>query len=190
MNSKQLIKIRDNIVKLKENLNDRQKRLVAIALYVLLPIAILIFIYTPLRARIRNADSQLDTLTTELANQRSKADALKKLILTGRLMKQSEVSSALNEITEQGRAFGLKFISITPYKLERSTEVHARHLPISFIIESEYEGLGQFLAYLEEFPLAITELRGLNVRPGEKRRFNLNTELLVYLYMEAEDEKE
>lgn len=190
MNNKQFIKIRDNIIKLKENLTDRQTRLIVIALYILLPIVILTFIYAPLRARIKNADSQLNTLAIELANQRSKADALKKLILTGRLMKQSEVSSALNEITEQGRALGLKFISIMPYKLEKSVGVHSRHLPISFMIESEYEALGQFLAYLEEFPLAITEVKSLNVRPGMERRYNLNTELLVYLYMEAEDGKE
>ncbi len=183
MNKGQLIKIR-------ESLSQPQRQLIIIGSCALLFIIISIFVYRPLGIKIQDADRRLNTLTAQLASQRDKVSALKKLGLKRRLMQQKDVSLAIDEITKKGRVLDLKFISITPAKLQKSTQAGFKELPINFEIESGYQSLGKFLTYLEEFPLTIIQIKGLTIRPREETLPNLDVELLLNLYMEAEDGKE
>jgi Tfp pilus assembly protein PilO len=136
--------------------------------------------------KMSDADRELEGLNARLLGQRANIAALKDLKLKGRLMQQKDISFVINEITEKGGALGLEFISITPGELQETEQPSLKVLPISFKIESEYEGLGEFLVYLEEFPHTLTEVRDLTIRPEEENKAELSTGLLVNLYMEAE----
>ena len=190
MNKEQFIKIREKIIKLRGNLGTRQTQLILYGLCALLIIFVFIFAYRPLAVKLRDADIELESLKTQLLSQHNNIAALKKLNLRSRLMQKEEVSQAIDELTERGRTLGLKFVSITPGKLQKSAQGNFKKLPINFKIESEYKNLGQFLAYLEEFPRTIAEAKSLSILPKEEILPELNVELLVNLYMEAEDGKE
>lgn len=187
MNKQQFLKIKDSIIKLKEGLGTRKTQFVLYGFSALLIIFILIFAYRPLMIKLRDADRELKSLEAQLLSQRSNIAALKNLSLKGRLMQQKEVSQAIDEMTEEGRTLGLKFASITPGELKKSAPDDFKKLPINFTIESEYQGLGQFLVYLEDSFDSIAEVESLSIRPREENSPKLNIELLVNLYMEAED---
>lgn len=183
-------KVRESIIKLKEDLGTRQTQLILYGFCALLIVFVLIFAYRPLMIKLRNADKELKSLATQLLNERNNIAALKKLDLKCRLMQQKEVSQALDELTEKGRNLGLKFISITPKDLQKEVGGNFKVLlPITFQIECAYQSLGQFLVYLEEFPRTITEVKSLSIRPREEILPKLNVEVMVNLYMEAEDAK-
>ena len=187
----ELSRIKERIIRLKENLGPRQAQLILYGFGALLVVISLIFAYRPLMIKLGDADRELKSLEAQLLSQRNQVAALKKLDLKGRLMQKEEVSQAIDELTERGRTLGLKFVSITPGELQKSAQGNFKKLPINFKIESEYQSLGQFLAYLEEFPLTIAEVKSLSIiRPGEETLSKLDAELLVNLYMEAEDGKE
>lgn len=190
MNKEQLAKIKERIIKLKESLSSRQIQLIVYGSCAFLVILIFIFIYQPLAGKLRNANRELLGLEAQLLSQRNKVTVLKNLDLKGKLMQQKDVSSAINDITEMGRTLDIKFISITPQEPQRLKQVDFKELPINFKIESEYKNLGQFLAYLEEFPLTIVEVKTFSIRLNEKTLPKLNVDLLLNLYMEAEDGKE
>ena len=189
MSKKQFIKIRESIIKLREELGTPQTQLVLYGFCVLLIVFVLIAAYRPLIIKLSNADRELKRFEAQLSTQRDSITTLKRLDLKYRLMQQKEVSQALDKITEKGRALGLKFISITPKELEKSANGNFKVLPIGFEIESTYQGLGQFLAYLEEFPHTTAEVKSLSVWSREKLLPKLNITVLVNLYMEAEDAK-
>ena len=190
MNKAQFTKIRESIIKLREDLGTRQTQLILYGFCALLIIFVLIFAYRPLMIKLHNADRELDSLEARLSSQRNNVAALRKLDLKVRLMQQKEVSQAIDELTEKGRTLGLKFISIAPKELQKSAYGDFKKLPINFKIESEYKSLGQFLAYLEEFPRSAAEVKTFSICPRKEILPDFNVELLLNLYMEAEDGKE
>ena len=190
MNKEQLTRIKERIIKIKASLGDRQTQFILYGSCALLIIFILTFTYRPLAVKLQHANRELNTLEAHLLSQRSDIAALKDLSLKGRLMRQKEASFALDEITRKGRALGLRFVSITPGKLQRhAPRGNFKVLPIAFQIEAAYKNLGQFLAYLEESFFSIAEVKSFSLRPREKNLPKLNVKVLVHLYMEAEDAK-
>lgn len=165
-------------------MNKEQRQFILYGLYAFLVLLLLLSIYRPLTIKLRNAQGKLNSLQGQLLSEQEKTAAFKKLDLTGRFMRRKELSRAIDEITEKGRALGLKFISITPKNLQRQASSGVKALPIAFEIECSYRGLGQFLIYLEEFPRTITEVENLTIRPREKKLSRLGIKVLVNLYIE------
>lgn len=190
MSNEQLLKIKESINKFKQDLSLRQRQLLFYGLYALLALLILLFAYRPLGGKLEDANRELNSLTSQLLSQRNNVTTLKGLKIEGKLMQQREVSLAIDELTEKGRALGLKFNSITPGKLEKSAQGDFKKLPINLKIEAGYASLGKFLAYVEEFPRTIAEVESLSIRSQEKALPNLDLDLVVNLYMEAEDGQE
>lgn len=190
MNKNQFKKVTDNIIKLREDLGARKFSLILYGFFALLIVFVLFFAYRPLMTKLGDADRELKSLEAQLLSQRNNVAAFEKMELEGKLMQQKEVSFALDELTEEGRGFGLKFISITPKELQKSAQGNFKKLPVNFKIESEYKKLGQFLAYLEEFPRTIAEVESISIRPREEILPKLDVEALVSFYMEAGDGKE
>ena len=115
---------------------------------------------------------------------------MEKSDVTGEIIQRNEVPLALAELTEKGREIELDFSSISPSQLQETTQAGIRKLPISFTIESEYKNVGQFLAFVEEFPRSVAEVESLSMSLRENNPPKLNVELVLNLYVEIEVEIE
>jgi Tfp pilus assembly protein PilO len=155
---------------------------------VILGLIISIFAYWPLIVKLREAAKSLSQLQSELFSQRVAIDALENLGAKGEMIQQDEVPLAIVELTEKGRELGLNFSSISPGQLQQTTQPSISKLPISFMIESEYENLGQLLIYVEDFFHSIAEVESISIHPSKKSLPKLTVELLLNLYVETEDE--
>ncbi len=184
MRTKEIAQVRNKTSRLIESLGPSKTLFVLQACCVLFGLIILIFVYIPLMIKLHNAANKLHEVQTELLNQHSAIAALEKSNAKGEMIQRNEVSLAIAELTEKGRALGLNFSSISPRQLQETTQAGIRKLPISFTIESEYKNVGQFLAYVEGFPRSIAEVESLSVHPREDNLPELSVELVLNLYVE------
>ncbi len=184
MKTKEISQVRNRTMRLIESLGLSKALLILYACCVLSGLIILIFAYRPLMIKLHDTANRIHEVETKLLNQRSAIASLGKSDVKGKMMQRNEVPLAIAELTEKGRALGLHFSSISPRKLQETTQASIRKLPISFTIESEYKNTGQFLAYVEEFPRSIVEVESLSIRPGENKLPKLSVELVLNLYVE------
>ena len=176
--------ITNRTMKLKESLRPFGKLHILCACSVLSGLIILIFVYRPLMIKLRDAKSRLHEVETKLLNRRSAIAASIKSNLKGKIMQRNEVPLAIAELTEKGRYLGLNFSSISPKQLQETAQAGIQRLPLIFTIESEYKDIGQFLAYVEEFPRSITEVESLSIHPRDDNLPILSVELVLNLYVE------
>jgi Tfp pilus assembly protein PilO len=178
------------IVQLKERIGHLTKPSILYGCCISFCLIILIFAYKPSIIKLHNAANKLHEVKIELLNQRSTIAALEKSEIRGEVMQRNEVPLALAELTEKGRELGLDFSSISPRKLQETTQAGIRKLPISFTIESEYKNIGQFLAFVEGFSRSVAEVESLFMSLRENNPPKLNVELVLNLYVETEVEIE
>ncbi len=188
MRTKEIAQVRNKTSRLIESLGPAKTLLILQACCVLFGLITLIFVYIPLMIKLHNAANRLHEVQTELLNQYGAIAASEKSNVKGEMIQRNEVSLAIGELTEKGRALGLNFSSISPSQLLQTAQTGIRKLPISFTIESEYKNVGQFLAYVEGFSRSIAEVESLSIRPGERNLPELSVELVLNLYVEIENE--
>jgi len=153
----------------------------------LLGLIALIFLYRPLLIKLQEAAGRLRDVETELLNQRSAISSLPESNLGTKIMPRDEVPLTIADLTEKGRELGLDFGSISPGALVETTQAGIGKLPISFAIESEYKNVGQFLAYVEEYPRSVTEVTSLSIRAREETLSKLDVQLAINLCVEIEN---
>ncbi|MBL7085437.1 MAG: type 4a pilus biogenesis protein PilO [Candidatus Omnitrophica bacterium] len=187
MNINQFVKIKESIINLRKDLGSRNTLLILYSLCALLTILILLFVYRPLALKLGAAEEKYQGLQAQLLEQRKSVAGLKDIKLEGRLMQQKEASRATDELTEKGKNFGLRFSSVTQREWRKQTQENFKALPVDFKIKSGYKNLGQFFAYIEEFPRTLSEVSTSSIRPNEENPAELDVELLINLYMQAED---
>lgn len=100
------------------------------------------------------------------------------------VMPRNEVPLAIAELTAKGRGIGLSFSSIATQRLRKTSRSDSRRQPITFAVKSEYRNLGEFLAYVEEFPRTLVEVESLSVCPREDNQPELSVGLVLNLYVE------
>ncbi|MBN3039104.1 MAG: type 4a pilus biogenesis protein PilO [Candidatus Omnitrophica bacterium] len=177
--------IKESINKLKNSLDKRQMQFIIYGLAIFVVILVLLIAHRPLALRLSRTKNYLNSLDGQLISQRKAIDSLKKIDLAKDLMKQKDVSLAIDDITAYGGQLGLKFISITPADEQSYEEGNFSVLPIELKLECDYRGLGQFLVYIEEFPLTVGEVAAFSVRP-KGALAKLDVDMTVKLYMEPE----
>ena len=180
--------ITNKVIRSKESIGPFKKPQILYACCAFCGLIALIFLYRPLLIRLRNAANRLHEVEAELLSQRAAISASEQSDVGGKIMSRNEVPLAIAELTKKGRELGLDFGSISPGELEKTTQARIRQLPISFTIESEYEDVGQFLAYVDKYPRSIAEVESLLMRARKKNLPELSVELLLNLYVEIENE--
>lgn len=188
MKTEEIAQAKNKTSRLVESLGPFKTLLALQACCVLFGLIILIFVYIPMMIKLHNAANRLHETQTELLNQHGAIAASEKSNAKGEMIQGNEVSFAIAELTEKGRALGLNFSSISPSQLQDTTQAGICKLPISFRIESEYKNIGQFLGYVEGFSRSITEVESLSIHPGENNLPELSVELVLNLYVEIENE--
>jgi len=181
-------KMNSGIGRLKECIGSSATRPVLIACCVLLCLIIVIFGYQPLIDKLKDASNRLHEAETELLEQVSAIAALEKVDVKGKIIQQNEVPLAIDELTEKGREFGLQFSSISPNQLLETKQPGIWRLPVSFIIESKYKSLGQFLDYIERSSRSIVVTESIAINPKEENSSGLSVALILNLYVERKHE--
>jgi hypothetical protein len=179
--------ITNTTIRSRESIGPFKKLHVLCACCAFSGLIILIFAYRPLITKLHDATNRLRKVQIELLNQRSTIAASERSDVKGEIMRQNEVPLAIAELTERGRELGLDFDSISPGALVETTQAGIGKLPISFAIESEYKNVGQFLAYVEEYPRSVTEVTILSIRAHEENLSNLDVQLVLNLCVEIEN---
>lgn len=142
------------------------------------------FSYLPLATKLYRAATRLGELEAELQTQRGVVAISDKSDTKIEVMPRNEVPLAIAELTTKGRNLGLSFIFIASEKLRETSRSESRRQSVTFVVESEYRSLGEFLAYVEEFPRTIVDVESLSIRPTGDDPSELNVGLVLNLYVE------
>ncbi|MBC8392806.1 MAG: type 4a pilus biogenesis protein PilO [Deltaproteobacteria bacterium] len=181
-------KIDSGIARIKECIGSSGARRTLLAAGLMLVFFFLFFGYKPLIGELQGAANRLQEVETELSEQHQAIAALEKVDVKGKMIQQNEIPLAIDELTEKGREFGLRFTSISPSQLQETMQSGIWKLPISFVIESEYQNLGQFLDYIETSSRNIAALESLSINPKEENLSGLSVALVLNLYVEKKHE--
>lgn len=146
-------------------------------------ILVAIIFIGPLAGNVRLAGERLRVLEQELDTVHRTLEKGRGIPLKGRLLAREEVSSVMDEITKQGKAFNINFLSITPLEIEKTDHPAYQRLPIGMEIESQYKDLGLFLGVMEDSTEGIVAVKKFAIRREESilPRVRSNLTLDVYL---------
>ena len=172
------------IAQLKERLGPSNARNALIACCVAPFLIFIIFGHKPLIDKLKDASNRFQEVEAELLEQHRAIAALEKIDVKDRMIQQNEVLLAIDELTEKGRDFGVQFSSISPSQLQATTQPCIWTLPVSFVIESEYKNLGQFLEYIEKSSRNIAVAKSLSINLKGEDLSRLNVGLVINLYVE------
>lgn len=103
-----------------------------------------------------------------------------------RLVSESDLSTAIDELARRGRALGVNFLSITPKEALDSGKPAYKVVPIDLETRSTYEQLGTFLGTLDELERSIVTVESFTVAPEKDNPQQLETRLELHLFMASE----
>jgi Tfp pilus assembly protein PilO len=126
--------------------------------------------------RLRILEQELDTVHRTLEKGRG-------IHLKGRLLTREEVSLVVDEITKQGKAFNINFLSITPLAIEETDNPAYQRLPIGMEIESQYRDLGLFLGVLEDLTEGVAAVKDFTIRREESLLPSVRSQLTLDVYL-------
>jgi Tfp pilus assembly protein PilO len=138
----------------------------------------------PLVVKLYRSATRLNELETELLTQRGVVATSDKPDTKVEVMPRNEVPLAIAELTAKGRNIGLSFSSIATQRLRKTSSSDSRRWPVTFAVKSEYQNLGEFLVYVEEFPRTLVEVESLFIRPIGDDPSELSVGLVLDLYVE------
>ncbi len=98
------------------------------------------------------------------------------------LLAEGNIPKAIDELTKNGKAKGINFISITPRDIRKGANTQCAILPIGMNIESTYEQLGEFLGSLDKMDDALIKVESFDVFSDRKDINNITTSLVLDLY--------
>ena len=100
-----------------------------------------------------------------------------------KLISEESVSTAIEELTAQGKIMGINFLSIASRQREHAEGKAYSVLPIEMELESSYEALGRFLGSLEGLHRCLVTARTFESLPANNDPSKLKTRLTVNLYL-------
>ncbi len=166
---------------LKIKLNKKRAALILSAAAVLVFLAL--FIYLPLLKEVKRKSFQWNGLRDQLDSARMNLEALRKNGVSKKLILQSEVSSAINTITREGRNLSLDFKSISQKQI-RSKNNYAI-LPLQMEMEGDYKLFGFFFAALENIKDVIVTVEDFQIRRNDKILPKISAVLTLNIHLAA-----
>lgn len=140
------------------------------------------FLYRPLILKLRVRFLECQAAESEVATARNNIAILKTSQDAEKLIPPEKVSVAIDELTQQGRAKKVKFLSIIPQKIEKSGRPY-EILPIEMETESSYESLGSFLGCLDELERSLVTIRSFDFSPKDKDPSKVKGRLVLHIYL-------
>lgn len=143
------------------------------------------FLYQPLMKEIKQRAGEWQRMEREVQEARAMVAALKNRGHKWTFISEEAVPPALEELTAQGKAKGLSFVSMTPRTIEKPQGEGYRMLPIDMEIESSYEALGIFLGSLEELGRSLVTVSSFEIIPDRSGPSKLRTRLVLRIHLSA-----
>ena len=152
-----------------------------------LPVAVCvvawIWVYAPLVTKVKSKTFQCVQMEDRAAQARRVAvsswGAGRKLAL----IRENEISPALDEMTRKGKEAGVNFVSITPHLAVKPEGSSLRVLPVELETKSAYQSLGMFLGDLQEMDSAFLTIRHFEVKVDPSNPAQVVARIALHLYL-------
>ncbi len=149
-------------------------------------IGINIFIYTPLVRELKMKYVEVKRCEMDVLDAHNLIMRLNQAETDRAFLAEKDLSFAIEELTSEGKARGVRFISITPKEAQKKREAQYEVLPIVIEIESTHDQLGEFLGVLDELKKSLVTIRRFTVnRRSHDDSTVLRTDLMIYVYLLA-----
>ena len=142
-----------------------------------------LFLYAPLMGELKRQSVDCLKIEHETAQARSQAAGFRSQEIKNRFISEAEVSVALDELARQAKLYRVKFLSLTPGPPKKSEKGNYRVLPVEFVTESGYEGLGRFLGTLDEIQKGIVTVGDFAVKSDQTDPARLEARLTLRLHL-------
>ena len=149
----------------------------------LLAFLLYVFVYRSLGSELRTHGAACRAAETTAEAARGEASILREGGLGSRLIPESEVTLAINELTRRGRLLGIQFISVTPSEAGPPEGRPYRILPLEMEIDSRYEKLAVFLGTLEELEKGLVTVGSFTATSESKDETRVRTKLVLNLHL-------
>lgn len=144
-------------------------------------------LYAPLAADLHRTGAQCVALEKDAALVRDAAASLKRSGGTQsvgtKLLDESDISSAIDELTSMGKLHKVRYRSLTPREAPADTGSGYRALPVEIEAESGYRELGIFLADLETVPKGLFTVESFDLASDPRNPSLFRSRITLDLYL-------
>jgi len=155
--------------------------IVSVAVAVAL-LGIYLILFRPLINKLKLLHLECNGLETSVLQARDAISSLKLKELKKELASEADVSLAIEELTKEGKARGINFISLTPKQIERQQAPY-KVLPVEMELEASYVMLGDFLGKLDDLNRSLVLIRKFNIVLNKPNPKMLTVRLSLDMYI-------
>lgn len=155
-------------------------------LFFALPIAGCIaawIIYAPFIARLKSLSSECALLEKNALEARNVAASSWSAGGKPALIQESQISTALDEITRSGKEAGINFTSIAPHGVEKPEGSLLRILPVELETKSLYKPLGFFLGELQGMETVFITVKHIEIKTDLSTTTQVIAKIVLDLYL-------
>lgn len=161
-----------------------EKKIIAIIVAILISaIAIYVIFYAPLFEKLKIKFFEYRAAEDEVLQCRNIIESAGKVYSERTLPSEEDVSRSIDELAKHGKVKNVKFISISPKKVERKKGTQYKVLPVSMELESTYEGLGVFLGSLDDLEKTLVKVKSFDISHDKDDPTKFITDLEVEIYL-------
>lgn len=144
-------------------------------------LGIWLILFSPLINKLKLLHLEYRDLETSVLQARDAISSLKLKELKKGLVSEADVSLAIEELTREGKAKGINFISLTPKRIERQQAPY-KVLPVDLGLEASYVMLGDFLGKLDDLNRSLVLIRKFYIVPNKLNPKMLTVRLSLDMY--------
>ncbi len=145
-------------------------------------LGIYLILFNPLINKIKLLHLEYRSLETSVLQAREALNSLKSKEFKKELVSETDVSLAIEELTKEGKAKGINFISLTPKQIERQQESY-KVLPVDLELEASYVMLSNFLGKLDDLNRSLARIRKFNIVLNKLNPKMLTVRLSLDMYL-------
>lgn len=161
-------------------------RNLVIALFVSVALATLVIymiFYAPLLREIGMKYSECGIYEGRIADARNLINSVSKTCGERVLMKESQISFAMDELANYGKTMGIDFISVTPKDMVDAEAAEYKILPVEMEIEAADEKFSNFIGLLENLKKTVIKVESFDIVPEKKDRSRLSAKMVINMYI-------
>lgn len=146
--------------------------------------------YAPLAADLKREGSRASAVEKQVAEARTAIAVYQSSELAGsgrRLLAEEEISEAIRELSRTAQMQKVRLISLSPGQAAETGDHEYRTQTLQIEAESSFQNLGLFLSGLDEQPIGIFSVKGLDAAPEPENKAVIKTTLTLELYLEGSE---
>lgn len=150
---------------------------------IFISVTVLIFIYRPLIIKLQMLNAKNKDIELKINRARKALLYLKQKNYAKDLIRENEISMLMDKLTRLGEGKGVRFISITPKRIETIKDEPYDVLPIEIEVESNYKALGEFLGSLNELHKGPVIVKEFDIKPTDGMQSILESRLILEAFI-------